>query len=626
MPCYTCAVKKPAGETIRVLAPLISLAILILILVILQVRWTGEISRVQRRDLQVRLDEKLESCARDFDREITRLYYSFSIQAPGADLFDLQGFSAEVANRNEQWRKTSAYPQLIKSIWLMTSSPAGPYRFDEKTGEFEPAEWNPDLEKLRRHLAVWFEETKNREVGQNKPLFSPDPLSILTGWESLTGSSPLQGHSGGEYWTCLVGFIDPVVIRDQMMPDLARRYFFLQGRPEFHLVIEGKETGNPILYQSAPDVYPAKNKYDAGTDLWRLRPEDLIFAPDAWIPEPPPPPLPPAPPPVPGSEDKIPASISGITTAGAAPPALLSLRTMSSDAGTGQFRLLARHRSGSLDARAAAGRRNDLLFSLGVLFLLTASIVLLYLSARQARKSARRQREFVAGISHELRTPLAVICAGAENLADGVSSKDEQGVREYGKLIRNEGRRLAGMVEDLLEYSAVGSGRRQYLVRKMDLSHIVRQTITQSEASIREAGMSLEASIPDQIPLVMGDPEALSRAVRNLISNAVRHGNEGGWIGIELKLSPDNREIQISIADRGPGIPKKDLHRIFLPFERGERAVNKQVHGAGIGLSLVSHIIKQHQGRVTVESEPNMGSRFTLHLPVAVRPGKEKKA
>lgn len=623
MPCYTCAVKKPLGETIRMLAPLISMAVLILILVVLQVRWTGEVSRVQRRDSQIRLDEKLESFARDFDREITRLYYSFRIQSSGTSTLDLQGLSAEVANRNTHWLETSTYPQLMESIWLLTSDPAGPYRFDEVEGGFESAEWDPALEKLRHHLASWLEKATPREMRDQKILLSPDPLAILTVWESPAVCSPSRERTGGDVWNCLVELIDPVVIREQMMPDLTRRYFFLQGRPEFYLSIAGKTTGSPLLYQSAPDLFPADGQCDASTEIWRLRKEDLVLAPGSWIPEPPLPPLPPPPPPIPGGGEQLPETVSDTNTAAESPPELSPLQQMNSEAGSGHFNLLARHYSGSLDRVAAAERRNELALSLGVLLLLATSIILLYLSARQARNTARRQREFVAGVSHELRTPLAVICAGAENLADGVPGRDENSVREYGKLIHNEGRRLTGMVEDLLEYSAIGSGRRKYLAREIDPSQLVRQAIEQSEASIREAGMELEATIPDKLPLIVGDMEALSRALLNLVNNAVRHANDGGWIGIEMALSPEGREIQISIADRGRGITRKDLRRIFLPFERGESTVRRQVRGAGIGLSLVRHIIENHQGRVTVESEVNRGSRFTLHIPAAGRPVKD---
>ena len=126
--------------------------------------------------------------------------------------------------------------------------------------------------------------------------------------------------------------------------------------------------------------------------------------------------------------------------------------------------MVVKHRAGSLEAAVAATRRRNLAISFGILLLLGASVGFIVLSSRRAQRLATQQMEFVAGVSHELRTPLAVICSAAENLADGVIDNRDQ-IKRYGGLIRDEGRRLTGMVEQVLEFAGAQSGRKNYELR-----------------------------------------------------------------------------------------------------------------------------------------------------------------
>lgn len=582
-------------------APLTLMTFLFLILVILQVRWTGEISRIQQRDMRMRLEEKMESFARDFDREITRLAYTFRIPASEEAPHTLDDWREEIAARQNRWSHTSPYPELIDQIALIFPPPDAVYLFNQRSRKMERAEPTPDLEKIRR-LA----ESKKQESVFFRPEVSADPPAIFYPGDS----------SEKPAWACLIVRLNQDVLAYRLAADLARKYFFRNGESEYHLAIVGTEADRPVLYRTDVGSKSAMDRSDGAVGLGRLRLEDMIFSAGVGIPEPPPPPPPAA---------LAPGGLAERDSEDVYRDFVLYLKKLAPgglkervpETGSGPLRLLARHRSGSLNAAAASGRRRNLFISLGTLFLLAGALVTLYLSARQARRIARRQREFVAGISHELRTPLAVICAGAENLADGISTGDQEGIREYGAMIRDEGRRLDGLVKDLLEYSVTGSGRKRYLLRKMDAGRMMRETLERYRGIIREAGMRLDVDIPEGPRDIHGDPEALSRAVGNLIANAVRHGKDGGWLGLKLDASPDGREIRIEVADRGPGIPRKDQRRIFLPFERGEDAVGKQIRGAGIGLSLVKHIVERHQGRVTVASRPGRGARFTLHFPAA---------
>jgi signal transduction histidine kinase len=222
--------------------------------------------------------------------------------------------------------------------------------------------------------------------------------------------------------------------------------------------------------------------------------------------------------------------------------------------------------------------------------------------------------EFVAAVSPELRTPLAVIRSAGENLADGVVHDEEQ-VRKYGDLVRSEGRRLTDMVEQILEFAGVESGRRGFALRPVPIAPMLHEVVDSSQALVDEAGVSVEFSIAEHLPPVLGDEAALRRVFQNLVGNAIKYGQRGGWVGIRARRA--GREIWVSVADRGIGIEPAEQPRIFEPFYRTPAVVAAQIQGAGLGLSLVKRIVEAHGGRIEVASTPGSGSEFTVALPAA---------
>ncbi|MGH9803379.1 MAG: sensor histidine kinase [Blastocatellia bacterium] len=226
--------------------------------------------------------------------------------------------------------------------------------------------------------------------------------------------------------------------------------------------------------------------------------------------------------------------------------------------------------------------------------------------------------EFVAGVSHELRTPLAVICSAAENLADGVIDSGDQ-IKRYGGLIRDEGRRLTGMVEQVLEFAGAQSGRKTYELRPTDLHHVIEDAVAACHLQLVEGGFELEQNIAADLPMINADAVALSRAIQNLLNNAMKYSGESRWIGLSAEwdnLPNCPAEIRVKVSDRGFGIAPSELPHIFEPFYRGKEIVASQIHGNGLGLSLVKHIVGEHGGRVSVESTAGQGSEFVLLLPV----------
>ena len=225
--------------------------------------------------------------------------------------------------------------------------------------------------------------------------------------------------------------------------------------------------------------------------------------------------------------------------------------------------------------------------------------------------------EFVAGVSHELRTPIAVIRSAAENLSHGVVGGSDR-VKQYGQVMEGEARRLGEMVESVLQYAGVESGRGlgpQTLIAPADL---IDQAVDSARISASSTA-DVERSIPADLPAVIGDQAALTSAVQNLIVNAFKYGGDAQWVGVRAAQVTRGRktEVQITVEDRGPGIPADELPHIFEPFYRGAEAVGQQIHGNGLGLSLVQRIVRAHGGTVTVRTRDAGGTAFTIVLPAA---------
>lgn len=210
-----------------------------------------------------------------------------------------------------------------------------------------------------------------------------------------------------------------------------------------------------------------------------------------------------------------------------------------------------------------------------------------------------------------------MICSAAENLADGVIDNRDQ-IKRYGGLIRDEGRRLTGMVEQALEFAGVQSGRKNYELRPSDLNNVIEDAIAASQYQLAGGGFEIEKRISASLPMVNADSAALSRAIQNLLNNAMKYSGDSRWIGLSAESikTADGDQIQITVSDRGLGVTPSEQDLIFEPFYRGKEVMAAQIHGNGLGLSLVKHIVAAHDGQVTVESKVGQGSAFTMRLPV----------
>src|SRR5690606_19941435 len=283
-----------------------------------------------------------------------------------------------------------------------------------------------------------------------------------------------------------------------------------------------------------------------------------------------------------------------------------------------RWRLVARHRAGSLEAAVAEARSRNLILSFGILLLMALSVGVLARAARRAERLARQQIEFVAAVSHELRTPVSVIGAAAENLADGVVT-DPARVKTYGTRIQTEVRRLGETVERVLLYAGIEAGRAIGHRAPVDVGAVVRDVLAAAAPALDEAGITVETDLAGGLPPVSADAGALRAVLANLIANAIKYGGSGRWLKVSASeaTAKGRRELRIAVADRGLGIGPADLPHIFEPFYRGAEASARQIHGNGLGLSIVRGIVEAHGGRISVQSTPGAGSTFTVHLPVS---------
>jgi signal transduction histidine kinase len=246
--------------------------------------------------------------------------------------------------------------------------------------------------------------------------------------------------------------------------------------------------------------------------------------------------------------------------------------------------------------------------------MLGAGLFMVYSNVRREVHLSRLKSDFVANVSHELKTPLALIRLFAETLELGRVQSQEK-AREYYRVINKESQRLTQLINNILDFSRIEAGRKEYRFAPTDLSRIVSEVIDAYRFTIEQQGFTLDVNVADELPELEVDKEALSQALINLVNNAIKYSRDEKYLRVELKRSGDR--VLLSVTDRGIGVPKSEQKKIFEKFYRAENSLVHETKGSGLGLSLVQHIMEAHGGSIEVESAPGKGSTFTLVLPVA---------
>ena len=236
------------------------------------------------------------------------------------------------------------------------------------------------------------------------------------------------------------------------------------------------------------------------------------------------------------------------------------------------------------------------------------SVLLVVRDVTEARQLEAVRRDFVANASHELKTPLASILAAAETI-QSAATDDPAVLPRFAALLEKDAARLSRIVSDLLDLSRVEGGSET--ATSVALDAITLEEMDRFESAAEDTGVTL--SISSEAASVRGSARDLALLVRNLIDNALRYTGEGGSVAVDVRV--DDEEVVLSVEDTGIGIPTRDLPRIFERFYRVDRARSRETGGTGLGLAIVKHVVENHGGRISVESELGRGTRFEVRLP-----------
>lgn len=606
---------------------------LVAVLATMQYRWLGKVSEAEREQLRRSLDQRAREFADDLDGEISRVYLSLQIPASAVAASDWTTFAAAV----DRWRNTARFPRLVRGIYLAEA--AGERRtlraYDTETRAFGAATeaWPTHLAPVRSQLggarapAAPSPDGKRQVVAITFTPLVPDLPALLIPVSNPAPPPDLPSTpAAARFWlpwggAYVLADLDGEYLRQTVLPALVARHFPGEGPDVYRVAVlaadgsavftRGAGKGTALDPERADVVVPIFNlRLDIVRDLvpgadtiaYRAR---IVGGSDRDAKKQPP---------ATGGQQMAfvlehRSGAPGPTVRGAGPAQVRLLRP--------GWRLVLRHPSGSLDAAVLQVRQRNLWLSFGILAVLAAGVVLVVVNARRSSQLAARQMDFVATVSHELRTPLTVIRSAAQNLSAGVVSDPGQ-ARRYGELIEDEGRRLTETVEQVLEYAGLGSGRTVTDSRPVEVRGLLEEVAASCQRLCEQAGVTLEVSAEAEgLPAVPGDEGALRRALHNLVTNAVKHAPEGRWVRVAARVEEarGRREVAVTVSDRGPGIDASDLRHVFEPFYRGRQAIERQVQGNGLGLSLVKRVAEAHGGSVTVKTAAGEGTSFTLHLP-----------
>ena len=583
------------------------MAAVLVLLAVLQYRWSLEISRADRTRIESSLNTSVTQFRQEFYRELAQVSTAFHSD-PAAEPDDLL---QTYADRYEEWSRTATHPDLVGNVFIWREGKLLMLR--PADGSFAPVDWPAPLAVLRSRVENESSQPPYPPAGPGPPVraylwtLEERIPALMRPLFDNSGPRPRgRGLRGGPPRT-LLGFVILELNRpalERMLGELAQRYFSGPDGFIYNVAVVSRPDGQ-VIYRSDPQAGIASAETpDAQSPLLPGTPAEsrAIEAP---------------PPPRPEESRKG----FGRRTFGPRARGSAILPSGREDA----WQLLAWHKGGSLESVVAAERRGNLLLSFGVLVLLAASMALIILSAQRARRLARLQIDFVAGVSHELRTPVSVICSAADNLAEGFVGAREQ-VKDYGTLIRNEGRRLAGMIEQILHFAAGQSRAAHYEVGPVVVANAIGAVLASVSALPEAEGFSIEREIGADLPPVKADAGALNRCLENLVLNAIKYSGESRWVRIRATASEDRSRVRIGVEDGGPGIDPADLPHIFEPFYRGKAAKAAQIHGTGLGLSLARAIAEGMGGRLLVSTEPGRGSIFTLELAAAEPEGRPADA
>lgn len=586
------------------------LALLLLLLGALQYRWIGEIGRAEAERRQAQLDRSARRFVTGLDRELAQVMIAMRLE-PGPR----HDRGAALLERLSGWAIAEERP-LVSRVSLLSRESEGQVRVDTCPGDGGHCRqdvWTPQLDALRRRmLAEGGEGHAGPPGGWIRPgEIVESPLALLfpafdrledPRTERLDRPPGAKLHASLDQQRpfpflirhLLVVELDADYLAGKLLPQLAEQHFGPPRESEFVVSVVRREDRSLVYSSEEP---PAADESRRG-DLELPLPGFRRFGLDLRI-----------------GSDRLPDSRRRFSRLAFPGAEQADFRPGPAADDEAPWLLVVRHRGGSLEQAVAAVRRRNLAVSLGVLALLGAAGVVLAIGAQRARGLARQQIELVASVTHELNTPLAAIRSAGQNLAHGIVTEPSQ-VQRYGSLIEQEGRRLTGLVAQVLDFAGIESSSRPYAAEPVSLSRVVDDVLADLRLVLEQSGLVVTKDVPEDLPELLGDAAALRRVVANLLTNAVKFAASGGRVRIGATRGQDGARVVLRVEDAGPGIAPDERVRVFEPFYRGAAAQRNDLPGAGLGLALVRRIVTAHGGRTSIESAAGGGAAVVVELPV----------
>jgi signal transduction histidine kinase len=624
-----------------------ALAAVLVGLAVLQYRWSGQVSDATRAQMLSNLRGSLMGFRQDFGRELGAAAVEIRAVADSSD-------SLKPAELNEQFhhlQQAAAHPNLVSHIYLWQDpTHQKPLRFDPASDQFERTSWPAEFEPMQQRLleitaahhppagreasTMRQDDRRRSEFGASRNSNGARRQNGAGRGDAMRGRMPdmmmpwaidqsipaivypirrrasSSGPGAPAEVTWLIIQLNPSVLRKEIFPELAQKLFGGSSGMNYYVAVRAAGNGGErVLYSSGAGFGEEKNlPVDATLNL--IGP---LFGHGG--------------PPEAGMEFFSSSARLQVGDHGpqadeqhmAALERLPRFEPFHYADVQGVWQVTAKHKSGSVEAAVGAMRRRNLMASFGVLGVLAITMGLIVVASQRARRLARLQMDFVAGISHELRTPLAVISSAAENIAHGVVEDKQQLVR-YGNTIVKQSRQLTQLVEQVLLFAATQQPQGRYGHGSVNISEVIDAALEGTNSTVTAVGFTVERRVEGGLPAVDADFTALVRSLQNLITNAVKYGGDNHWLRVSataVKATGRIEEVELTVEDKGIGIGKDEIKHIFEPFYRSPAVNESGIHGTGLGLPLARTIVEAMGGRLTAKSELGKGSSFTIHLPVA---------
>jgi len=528
---------------------------------------------------------------------------------------DLKSLEKQV----EAWRASALHPALVKAVFFYSVAPGNTIPRFVQLGpghdQSANAEWPTTLLPLQAKLNEMAEQAWNHQ--QTAPL---PPWLIAENVPALVHTVRSGKNFAPDAFVIVQLNADELA--HHILPELAQRYLGSNGRLDYQVALINVNAPRGVVYSSDSGFGNDGRAPDAQLNVFGPPMADHGGPPAGMFPSAARPAGRAAGPPEGHSPNSFnepgPPAAREPQRHDAGPLRLQTIRYAPDDRG---WVLIARHRKGSVEAAVASVYHRNLAVSFGVLVVLAATIIMVVMTTQRARRLAQLKMDFVASISHELRTPLTGIVMAAQNVADGlVDTRDR--AKLYGAAILGQAQQLSQLIEQILLFSATEKGRHPYYFQWVDIPEVIETALKSSASLIRSSAVRVEQVIEPDLPAIWGDYKALTQCVQNLIVNAIKYGGKDTekdrWIGIRAYRTGSSelgKEVVIAVEDQGIGIAPDEIKKIFEPFYRSPAVTSAQIHGSGLGLSIVHSTVEAMGGKLTVTSELGKGSSFSVHLP-----------